>query len=186
MIIETTANLQQQQKEFTDLELTNRELVIKMLRWESEFMCSPEGQARYKAQGSGQFTSLDNEYAFNRRVLREFGFTTNDSSVANYRRIFQTYFQSPTDYDHDVIQASHYMRNNRCVFYTTPEIHVGDQIPDVPLLATNPANPNKNNIPTTLYDAIRNYKLGPSTGIEHGTATDREWSRLFICAFSNS
>ena len=125
-------------KEFTDQELANRDLVIRMLRWESEFMCSPEGQARYKTQGSGQFTSLDNEYAFNRRVLREFGFTTNDTSVANYRRIFQTYFQSPTDYDHDVIQSSHYMRNNRCVFYTTPEIHVGDRIPDVPLLTTNP------------------------------------------------
>ena len=172
-------------KEFTDQELVNRDLVIRMLRWESEFMCSPEGQARYKTQGSGQFTSLDNEYAFNRRVLREFGFTTNDTSVANYRLIFQTYFQSPTDYDTEVIQASHYMRNNRCVFYTTPEIHVGDRIPDVPLLTTNPDNPNT---PTTLYDAIRNYKLKliPSTGPENGTSTNQEWSRLFICAFSNS
>lgn len=167
-------------KEFGDHELNNRDLVIKMLRWESEFMCSPEGQARYKAKGSGQFTSLDNEYAFNRRVLREFGFTTNDQSVANYRRIFRTYFRSPTDYDHDVINASHYMRNNRCVFYTTPEIQVGDQIPDVPLLTTTPDN---SYIPTTLYNTIRDYTLVPSTGTPTQT---REWSRLFICAFSNS
>jgi hypothetical protein len=179
MIIETTANLQQQEKEFTVDELSNRDLVIRMLKWESEFMCSEEGQQRYRTIGSGQFTSLDNEYAFNRRVLREFGFITNDNSVANYRRIFQTYFRSPTDYDTEVIQASHYMRNNRCVFYTTPEIHIGDQIPDVPLLTNG-------NQPITLYDAIKNYKLGPSTGTETGTTTKREWSKLFICAFSNS
>jgi hypothetical protein len=176
MIIETNGNqLQQQEKEFTVDELSNRDLVIRMLKWESEYMCSEEGQQRYRAIGSGQFTSLDNEYAFNRRVLREFGFTTNDESVANYRRIFQTYFQSQTDYDADVINSSHYMRNNRCVFYTTPEIHPGDQIPDVSLL-------NNGNQPITLYDAIKNYKVSPSTG----TQPPKEWSRLFICAFSNS
>jgi len=166
--------------DFGDAQLVNRELVIRMLQWESEFMCSTEGQARYKTPGSGQFTSLDNEYAFNRRVLREFGFTTNDRSVMNYRRIFRTYFRSPTDYDTEVINASHYMRNNRCVFYTTPEIKIGDTIPNVPLLTTNPEN-SKENTPTTLYDAIQNYKLCPSTA-----TNDTEWSRLFICAFSNS
>lgn len=166
--------------EFKDKQLSNRDLVIRMLKWESEFMCSPEGQARYKTYGSGQFTSLDNEYAFNRRVLREFGFTTSDESVANYRRIFRTYFRSATDYDSEVINASHYMRNNRCVFYTTPEILVGDQIPDVPLLTTTPDN---SYIPTTLYNTIRDYTLVPSTGTPTQT---REWSRLFICAFSNS
>jgi len=173
--------------DFADQQLSNRELVIRMLKWESEFMCSPEGQARYKTQGSGQFTSLDNEYAFNRRVLREFGFMTNDISVANYRRIFRTYFRTPTDYDHDVINSCHYMRNNRCVFYTTPEIQVGDTIPNVPILTmitnTTPDSDTHHYTQTTLYNAIQNYTLVPSTG----TATQpQEWSKLFICAFSNS
>jgi hypothetical protein len=173
--------------DFAEQQLRNRELVIRMLKWESEFMCSPEGQARYKTQGSGQFTSLDNEYAFNRRVLREFGFMTNDISVANYRRIFRTYFRTPADYDHDVINSSHYMRNNRCVFYTTPEIQVGDTIPNVPLLTTNNiTSTNINTNPhtlTTLYNAIQDYTLVPSTGIP---TQPQEWSKLFICAFSNS
>ena len=156
-------------EQFTDTQLLDRDLVIRMLTWESDYMCSEAGQARYKQSGSGQFTSLDNEYAFNRMVLRNFGFTTDDSSVANYRRIFQTYFHNPDDYDTEVIGSSHYMRNNRCVFYKTPEIKCGDVIPNVPLLT-----PDSQNI--TLYEAINKHKL------DNGN----EWARLFICAFSNS
>ncbi len=156
-------------EQFTDTQLHDRDLVIRMLTWESAMMCSEAGQARYKQEGSGQFTSLDNEYAFNRMVLRNFGFATDDSSVANYRRIFRTYFRGPDDYDKEVIGSSHYMRNNRCVFYRTPEIRCGDTIPDVPLLTPDSQN-------TTLYDAINNYQLENCS----------EWSRLFICAFSNS
>lgn len=165
-------------KEFGECELHMRELVINMLTWESEYMCSPEGQNRYKAKGSGQFTSLDNEYSFNRRVLREFGFSTNDISVSNYRRIFQTYFRSPYDYDVEVINASHYMRNNRCVFYTSPELQIGDQIPNVPLLTLKSKN-------ITLYDAINNYSMDQQI---HNPDTKKvdEWNKLFICAFSNS
>lgn len=182
MIIETTDNPSQQpEQDFTETELSNRDLVIRMLKWESEYMCSPEGQQRYKMIGSGQFTSLDNEYAFNRRVLREFGFKTDDANVANYRRIFRTYYHSATDYDDEVIQASHYMRSNRCVFYTSPEIHPGDQIPDVPLLTSGPEQ-----IPISLYDAIRDYQLPGSTTSLVPTQQPKEWSRLFICAFSNS
>lgn len=156
----------QQHADFGDRELHDRDMVIRMLTWESDHMCSPEGQARYKAAGSGQFTSLDNEYAFNRMVLREFGFSTSDTSVANYRRIFQTYFRSPTEYDEDVIGASHYMRNNRCVFYTSPVLNIGDIIPNVSLLMLDSTE-------STLYNAI--HSTGPLG-----------WDKLFICAFSNS
>ncbi len=186
MKLELISQVHPDTKDFCEEQLNNRDLVIRMLRWESEFMCSTEGQSRYKTQGSGQFISLDNGYAFNRMVLREFGFTTSDNSVANYRRIFQTYFRSATDYDADVINSSHYMRNNRCVFYTTARIQQGDKIPNVPLLTTNPGNP-KENIPTTLYDVIRDYKLLPSTAKTLSTDNyDPKWSKLFICAFSNS
>ena len=165
-IIDLSTQSGKSDREFGDMELQDRDLVIRMLTWESEYMCSPEGQARYKAAGSGQFTSLDNEYAFNRMVLREFGFSTSDASVANYRRIFQTYYRSPTEYDREVINASHYMRNNRCVFYTSPELNIGDTIPNVPLLTPDSTE-------TTLYEAIYAY----------GTPG---WGKLFICAFSNS
>lgn len=184
MIIETASDNPPQlpEQEFTETELSNRDLVIRMLKWESEYMCSPEGQQRYRTIGSGQFTSLDNEYAFNRRVLREFGFTTTDHSVANYRRIFRTYYRSATDYDSEVLDASHYMRNNRCVFYTSPKIHPGDQIPNVPLLTSGPEQKQ-----ISLYDAIQDYKLPITTPHDpNANSSSKEWSRLFICAFSNS
>lgn len=188
--------------DFGDNELLNRELVINMLKWESEFMCSPEGQARYKTDGSGQFTSLTNEYAFNRMVLRIFGFNTNANSVENYRLIFKTYFRSATDYDSEVINSSHYMRNNRCIFYTAPEINIGDQIPNVPLFASHNTKHNtpdlgtpdlNTNDMTTLYDAIKNYSLPMSklknsglNGVECAKINTMEWNKMFICAFSNS
>lgn len=115
---------------FTEEHIHNRELVIQMLRYEERLIRSEEGQARYRNPYNRARVSLDNEYAFNRMTLAHFHFNTTDENVANYRKIFRTYFRSPIDYDKDVIESSHYMRNNRCVFYTAPALKPGDQIPD--------------------------------------------------------
>lgn len=119
--------------DFTEEHILNKDLIIQMLRYEEEQIRSKEGQERYQNPLNRARVSLDNEYAFNRMTLAHFSFSTTDSSVANYRKIFRTYFRSPTDYDKDVISSSHYMRNNRCVFYTAPVLKPGDQIPDCPL-----------------------------------------------------
>lgn len=142
-------------------DVNNKELVIKMLEYEEAYIRSDEGQARYKDPMTRPRVSLDNEYAFNRLTLAHFGFDTSDESVAWYRRIFRTYYRSPTDYDADVINASHYMRNNRCVFYTAPELNVGDEIPDVPLYRLD------GKVQTSMYDVLGE-------------------KRTMICAFSNT
>ena len=56
--------------------------------------------------------SLDVEKMINRIVLNYFGFDTSNESVENYRTIFRTYFKSPNDYDVEVINSVHYMREN--------------------------------------------------------------------------
>lgn len=110
---------------FTEEHIHNKDLVIQMLCYEEQQVRS---DARYQNPLNRARVSLDNEYAFNRMTLAHFGFDTSDVSVDNYRKIFRTYFRSPTDYDKGVIASSHYMRNN-----TTPVLRPGDQIPDCPL-----------------------------------------------------
>lgn len=135
-------------KKFTFQDVANKELVIKMLQFESNLMKSEFGQSRYKDAYTEPYVSLTNEYAFNRKVLMEFGYDTSDESVENYRSIFGTYYHSPTDYDKDVIDSSHYMKNNRCVFYTSKPIQVGDTIPNVKLYTLDEKE-------VTLYDIIK-------------------------------
>jgi hypothetical protein len=140
----------------------DRQLVINMLNYEEHVATSDEGQQRYRNKLNRPTISLDNEYAFNRMTLQHFGFNTDNNSVNNYRSIFRTYYHSPDDYDKEVINASYYMRNNRCIYYTSPILHIGDVIPDCPLLELDGTTN------TSLYDIISGSRS------------------TLICAFSNS
>ena len=150
---------------FTVQNVKDKSLVIKMLQYEEELATSDWGQEQYRNHNST--VSLNTEYLFNRKTLTYFGFDTSDESVSNYRSIFSNYFNSPTDYDADVIGASYYMRNNRCVFYTAKPLEQGDIIPDCPLFMLDGQ-------PTTLYDAMKksNSSASPSSAL--------------VCAFSSS
>lgn len=110
---------------------------------------SLSGQARYKDPFNLPYVSLTNEKAFNRMTLDAFGFTTEDEDVENFRTIFRTYYNSSTDYDAEVIDSIHYMKNNKLMFYQKPIINIGDRIPDVALYHLD------GETQTTLYDAIR-------------------------------
>ena len=77
--------------------------------------------------------SLRPELALNRMVLVRFGFEATPPSLAAYRSIF-AHYASPTHYDRDVMQALHYFRANRCVYYTAPELVIGQAVPDCRLL----------------------------------------------------
>lgn len=94
----------------------------------------------------------------------EFGFDTSDESVASYRSIFRNYFRSPDDYDAEVIDAVHYFRANRCVFYKAPKIEIGEAVPDVPLYLLN----------------------GKDTVRLHAAAREGDPLYTLICAFSMS
>lgn len=149
---------------FTLEHVKDRNLIIMMLKHESEMTRGDWGQERYRDPDGRVSISLDNEYAFNRRTLSDFGFDTDDESVSCYREIFHTYFHGPDNYDKEVINSSHYMRNNRCVFYKKEPLVPGNMLPDCRLYKIDGYTE------TSLYNAI-----------SQGGAR-----QALVCAFSNS
>lgn len=119
---------------FTQKDVNNRELVIKLLSYEETLAKSETGQSLYKNPLNNPITSLTVEKILNRMTLLEFGFDTSDESVEQYRTIFKNYYKSPTDYDKEVLDSVYYMRENKCVYYTTAPIEVNDVCPNVELV----------------------------------------------------
>jgi hypothetical protein len=150
--------------EFTQEHLLDRDLIIRMLKHEEDIATSQWGQKRYKDPLNRVSISLDNEYAFNRRTLHDFGFSNSDQSVQNYRTIFRTYFKDPLNYDKEVIGSSYYMRNNRCVYYTAKPILAGELLPNCRLYMSDGVTE------TDLHTAIG------GDGVR----------KALVCAFSNS
>lgn len=129
--------------EFTDKYLKERELIISMLRYEDKILNDEEiGQAIYRNSYNDSLHSLEPQFIMHRLVLKQFGFTTSDYSVKMYREIFRTYYKSPTEFDAEVINSVAYMRANRCIYYTSQKIEVGDKIPNVDLLNLNGSKAN--------------------------------------------
>jgi len=133
---------------FTVQDINNKQLIIKMLNYEEEFTKSNDGQLLYHNPLNRPIVSLTIEKTIHRIVLTKFGFDTSDESVNNYRLIFKTYYKSPDDYDKDVINAVHYMRENKCAYYKSSILEIGHKIPDCTLYHLDGKNV------TTLYDII--------------------------------
>lgn len=144
---------------FTHNDVLNRDLVIEMLTYENSFGRG-EGQEIYKT-----FTDHDLEpsHIINRNVLSHFNFSSTDESVQMYRTIFRNYYNSPTDYDKEVLDSVYYMKNNKCVYYTEPKLTINDKLINCGLLTLN-------NESTSLFSIIN------SMSFDH----------LFLCAFSMS
>ena len=151
-------------KRFTHNDIHNKDLVIKMLKHEEQLIKSNSGQEMYSNPLNKPLVSLNVEKSFNRMVLNDFNFDTSDESVENYRSIFRHYYKSPTDYDKDVLDSVHYMRENKCVYYQKPVLKVGDTIPDCPIYNLD------GKTKTNLYDVIKK----------------TEASRIVVAAFSLS
>jgi hypothetical protein len=118
---------------FTQEHVKQRDLVIRMLKFEEETTKSEFGQSLYANHLNNPFVSLTVEKTLNRITLSHFGFSTDDDSVENYRTIFGTYFESPEVYDKEVVDSVHYIRENKCVFYKKPDIKFGQVIPNCAL-----------------------------------------------------
>ena len=129
-------------KTFGKQDVQNRDLVIKMLKYEEELTKSDYGQSLYKNTLNKPLISLTIEKAINRLVLQHFNYEPSDESVDNYRTIFKTYYKSPFEYDKEVLDSVHYMRENKCVYYKTLPLKIGDTVPDCKLHNT------------TLYELI--------------------------------
>lgn len=135
---------------FTIDDVKNKNLVIQMLNYEELITKSDTGQSLYKNKLNLPLVSLNVEKALNRLTLIHFNFDTSDESVELYRSIFKNYYRSATDYDKDVLGAVHYMRENKCVYYTKPIINIGDTIPNCDLYELD------GKTKTSLYDIINN------------------------------
>jgi hypothetical protein len=130
---------------FTEDHLLDRNLIIQLLQCEDEFSKSAEAIEMMRSFGKHDLKPI---YAMHRFALSMHGFNTSDQSVENYRKIFKTYFRSPDDYDRQVIDSVHYMRSNKCVFYKSPLINIGDQMIDVPLIQLDGTE-------TTLFNVLK-------------------------------
>jgi len=139
-------------KPFTMNDVKNKQLVIQMLKYEEQLTKSEYGQSLYKNTLNKPLISLNIEKALNRLVLSYFGFNTSDLNVETYRTIFRTYYNSPNDYDKDVLDSVHYMRENKCVYYKSPPLQLGDKIPNCDLYEID------GKTKTTLYDVINKTK----------------------------
>ncbi len=135
-------------KPFTFNDVNNKELVIQMLKYEEDITKGNHGQSLYCNTLNCPLITLNIEKALNRLTLTYFNFDTSDDSVENYRTIFKTYYRSPDDYDEDVLNSVHYMRENKCVYYKNKPLEIGDKIPDCPLYNLD------GKTVTTLYDVI--------------------------------
>ena len=118
-------------KDFNMDHVLNRDLVIRMLKFEDLVIHSDLGKSIYNDDSFEHFSSLEAMYTIHRYVLNEFGFKTTDKDVANYRKIFATYYKSPTDYDKEVLNCVTYMRENKCVYYAGRDFNIGNKFEDV-------------------------------------------------------
>ena len=136
---------------FTLNDIKNKDLVIEMLKEETKISFDNDYQDKYHDKFFRPYISLDINLLIVRVVLNKFGFNTSDESIENYRSIFKYYYKNPNEYDYDVIQSSHYMKNNRVLFYKTKPLNIDDTIPNVNLL-------NLDSTKTNLYDIINQNK----------------------------
>ena len=148
---------------FTMKDVSDRELVLRMLRHEDAIILGEQGAKIYRDPLNLPRVSLHPEFTIHRKVLTDHGFDTSDESVANYRRIFRHYYRSPTDYDAEILSSVVYMRENKCVYYTRPPITVGDRLPD-----------------SRLYDLDG----VTTTGVHEALGNDFDYA--FVAGFSSS
>jgi len=137
-------------REFTNEIITNRELIIEMLKYEDQVIHGDIGKKIYNDNSYEHYTTHEAMYAIHRIVLSEFGFRTNENDVKTYRKIFQTYYSSPQVYDKEVMNAVSYMRENKCLYYTGKDFQIGDIFVDINLYDLS----GKNKI--MLFDKIQN------------------------------
>lgn len=148
---------------FTHDNIKDKKLVLKMLVYENEYGKSTTVKNMYRDELLYYNRDLTITYAIHRHVLDKFDFDTSYESVKNYRSIFLNYYNSPSDYDKDVINSVYYIKYNKCVFYDKPLLNIGENMVDCKLLDINGNH-------TTLFSILEN------SSFEHA----------FIGAFSNS
>ncbi len=150
-------------KTFTKENVKDKDLVLKMLKKEDEYMLGDIGKGVYQSyKSSYETTDILAEFEIAGMILNEFGFIPSKESLNNYRSIINHYYIDPTNYDKDVMNSVVYLRENKLLYYTSPKIVINQKAPDIKTLYT------LDNKQTTLYDQFENNK------------------KVLVCAFSAS
>jgi len=118
------------QQVFQQTDVFNRDLILKMLKYEDELYLSSYGQKIIGDPGMNNIFTLENSKTIQRLTLEHFNFSSCNESLSNYRTIFHHYWNSASDYDKDVLSSVYYLRENRCLYYTSPDLLPGDIAPD--------------------------------------------------------
>jgi hypothetical protein len=148
---------------FEKTHIKDRDLILRMLKYEDELFLSNEGQ-NFLHQYGMNTTSLEGSKSIQRKTLNNFGFESTEQDLKKYRTIFQHYYKSSFDYDSDILNSVYYMRENKCLYYKTKPIELGIQIPN-----------------TNVYglDGITQYDL-------HQLIRSKNYSKTILAAFSLS
>lgn len=152
---------------FTLNHVRDKTLLIKILNAEETLWKSDFGQNAHRNKFNW---GLEDQKSIQRENLFNHGFTNDDESLAVYRRIIDTYYNSPWDYDKDIMNSVHYFRENRLLYYKTKEIIKGDNIRmdcETPM----------------LFSRCGNYI---STISEELCKVDKNWKHGIIHSFSRS
>ncbi len=106
--------------------LQDRNLILRMLKYEDDTYKGKYGQDVFKQNEE----ILISQLIIQRHVLKYFNFNSDNISLENYRKICEYYYHGPTDYDEEIMNSVLYLRENRCLYYTTPSLHVNDTYPN--------------------------------------------------------
>ena len=151
-------------KAFGPSDLEDRELVLRMLRHEDAIHYSELGQDIHRNPYNGSLVSLAPRRIVERMVLTHFGFTTDEESLTLYTQIFRHYCDAGKGLDEEIMNSVYYLRHNLCLRFRSPELKVGDRLPNCTTLLDLQGNPSSADLHTLVK--------------AHG--------HTMICAFSSS
>lgn len=148
---------------FDETHIGDKNLILKMLKYEDELFLSEQGQ-QFLADYGKNTKSLEGSKSIQRITLNNFGFESTEQDLKKYRTIFHHYYKSSLDYDPDILNSVYYMRENKCLYYKTKPIELGIQIPNVNVYGLN---------------GITKYDL-------HQLIRSKNYSKTILAAFSLS
>jgi hypothetical protein len=138
---------------FRQQHVADRDLVLRMLKYEDALLLGKTASQMYLSALYLPRQSLTVEKTVQRIVLRAHGFDASPESAQNYRAIFRYYYRSPTDHDKNVLASVPYMRENKLLYYTSPEIQVGQCVSNQ-LAACSVHRCNDNEPPMSMLKAV--------------------------------
>lgn len=148
---------------FDETHIGDKNLILKMLKYEDELFLSEQGQ-QFLADYGKNTKSLEGSKSIQRITLNNFGFKSTEQDLKKYRTIFHHYYKSSLDYDPDILNSVYYMRENKCLYYKTKPLELGVQIPNVNIYG---------------LDGITEYDL-------HQLIRSKNYSKTILAAFSLS